>query len=180
MKRSLIVFVVLTAMLSGAFLWQQKVEAQNTPPMTEAHIARIRSNCVEAQSTLNQLHTSDALLRVNQGQLYELISTKLMAPFNARVALNKMDASKLLVVSNDYDRELAVFRTNYKLYEEAMSRTLKINCLNQPVAFYDSVTETRAKRKAVHANIVNLKADIQSYKAEFDTLRANTFKELAQ
>jgi len=180
MKRSLIVFAILTATLGGAFLWQQKVQAQDVPLMTEAHIAKIRSNCVEAQSTLNQLHTSDALLRVNQGQLYELISTKLMAPFNARVALNKMDASKLLTASNNYDQELAAFRANYKLYEEAMSRTLKINCLNEPVAFYDSVTETRAKRKTVHSNVVNLSTDIQDYKAEFNALEANTFKESAE
>jgi hypothetical protein len=176
MKRILIVFAAFAVTLSGAFLWQAKVEAQDSPPMTEAHIARIRSNCIEAQSTLNQLHTSDALLRVNQGQLYELISTKLMAPFNGRVALNKMDATKLIAVSTDYDRELMAFRANYKLYEESMSRTLKINCSNQPVAFYDSVGETRAKRKVVYSNTLNLKTYIQKYKAEFDVLEKSVPK----
>jgi hypothetical protein len=177
MKRFLIVSTVLATALSGAFLWQARVEAQNTPPMTEAHIAKIRSNCVEAQSILNQLHTSDALLRVNQGQVYELISTKLMAPFNGRVALNKLDATKLIAVSSDYDRELMAFRANYKLYEESMSRTLKFNCTNQPVAFYDSVGETRAKRKIVYNNTLNLKTYIQKYKAEFDALEKAAPKE---
>lgn len=177
MKRTLIVFAALAVTLSGAFLWQAKVKAEETPLMTEAQIARIRSNCVEAQSTLNQLHTSDALLRVNQGQLYELVSTKLMAPFNARAALNKMDVASLINVLNDYDRELASFRVNYKLYEEAMSRTLKINCTNQPVAFYDSVSETRTKRKLVHTNVVNLKTNIQEYRTEFDALEKGVFKE---
>ena len=176
MKRILIAIAILAVATSGAFLWQASVQAQDAPLMTEAHIAKIRSNCVEAQSTLNQLHTSDALLRVNQGQLYELISTKLMAPFNARVTLNKIDGTKMIDVSNDYDRELAAFRINYKAYEEAMSRTLKINCLNQPVAFYDSVNEARTKRKITHANILNLKTNILQYKAEFDALEKNTLK----
>jgi hypothetical protein len=170
MKRFLITIAVVTVTLGGAFVWQSRAQAEDTPLMTEQHIARIRSNCVEAQSNLTQLHTTDALLRVNQGQLYELISTKLMAPFNGRVAVNKMDAAKLITVSGNYNRELMAFRANYKLYEEAMSRTLKINCTNQPVAFYDSVTETRDKRNATHNNIVNLKTYIQKYKTEFDTL----------
>ncbi len=177
MKRFLIVFVVLTVAIGGAFLWQASVQAQDAPPMTEAHIAKIRSNCIEAQSALTQLHTSDALLRVNQGQLYELISTKLMAPFNGRVALNKLDATKLITVSTAYDQELMAFRANYKLYEEAMSRTLKINCINQPVAFYDSVGETRDKRKVVYNNSIDLKTYIQKYKAEFDALEKNVPKE---
>jgi hypothetical protein len=177
MKRFLIVLAILTVATSGAFLWQAKAEAQDAPPMTEAHIAKIRSNCIEAQSVLTQLHTSDALLRVNQGQLYELISTKLMAPFNGRAALNKLDATKLIAVSASYDQELAAFRANYKLYEESMSRTLKINCINQPVAFYDSVGETRAKRKIVYTNSLNLKTYIQKYKAEFDALEGSVPKE---
>src|SRR5688500_8599766 len=112
--------------------------AQSTP-MTEAHIDRIRANCVEAQSTLTQLHASDALLRVNRGQLYESISTKLMAPFNSRVTAAKLDSATLVTVAAAYEQQLNDFRSSYKLYEEAMTKTLRLNCTNQPVAFYDSL-----------------------------------------
>lgn len=138
--------------------------------MIEEHIARIRSNCVEAQSTLNRLHTSDALLRVNRGQLYELISTKLMAPFNSRVALNRLDGTELTAAAVNYERELIAFRANYKLYEESMSRALKINCVNQPVAFYDNVGDARSKRKAVHASTVKLNDLIEKYRDQFEAL----------
>lgn len=152
------------------------VRAQSAP-MTEAHIQRIKANCVDAQSVLTQLHASDALLRVNRGQLYESISSKLMAPFNSRVALNKFDGSKLVAQSATYETQLNDFRSTYKSYEEAMSRTLRINCVNEPVAFYDSVAEARIKRQQVHQTIVALQKTIQNYKAEFESFAQQLEKE---
>lgn len=137
--------------------------------MTEAHIERIRDNCVDAQSVLTQLHASDALLRVNRGQLYESISTKLMAPFNSRVALNKYDGSKLIEQSATYERQLDDFRSSYKSYDEAMTKALKINCVNEPVAFYDSVADARTKRQAVHQSTLALQETLQNYKDQFET-----------
>jgi hypothetical protein len=170
MKRILVAAILLGTLL-GAGLFYTAVKAQ-TSPMTEEHIERIRVNCVDAQSILSQLHASDGLLRVNRGQLYESISTKLMAPFNSRVALNKYDGSKLVEQSALYERQLNEFRSNYIAYEEAMTRTLKINCVNEPVAFYDSVGETRAKRQLVHQSTITLHKTIQGYKDAFEAFAA--------
>lgn len=170
MKRFLIFgLLCITAIAGTTSVYSIVTRAAQAPPMTEAHIARIRSNCVEAQSTLDQLHASDALLRVNRGQLYESISEKLMAPFNSRVALNRLDGTGLIRVATDYERQLADFRTKYQEYEEAMSQTLRINCMNEPVAFYDSVSDTRAKRQKVHASTVELHKLIGDYKNELGT-----------
>jgi hypothetical protein len=178
-KRYLVFVSVIGMALVGVVFLQAVVKAEEPAPMTEAHIERIRSNCIEAQSSLNQLHASDALLRVNRGQLYESISTKLMAPFNSRVALNHLDSAGLPAIASQYEQQLATFRLSYQQYEEAMSRTLKINCTNQPVAFYDSLGDTRTKREAVHASTVELHKTIQNYKAEFEAF-AKKFLELAK
>jgi hypothetical protein len=168
MKRFIIVLsVFITATIAGV-VWHVSAQAESAP-MTEAHIARIRANCVDAQSTLRQLHASDALLRVNRGQLYESISTKLMAPFNSRVSLNRLDGVSLVAVAATYESQLTYFRLSYQQYEEAMSGILKINCTNQPVAFYDSVADARAKRKKVHESTVALHNTIGEYKKEFET-----------
>src|SRR5687768_4010153 len=132
MKRYLFVMIIFAATI-GSILGANAIVKAQAQPMTEAHIARIRANCVEAQSTLTQLHATDALLRVNRGQLYESISTKLMAPFNSRVALNQLDGAKLVSITAMYEQQLAEFRINYQQYEEAMSSLLKLNCVNQPV-----------------------------------------------
>jgi hypothetical protein len=176
MKRFSSLIVVAVVATVGAFLWHASVQAEASAPMTEAHIARIRSNCVEAQATLNQLHASDALLRVNRGQVYESISTKLMAPFNSRVALNKLDGVSLIATATNYERQLNDFRTKYQQYEEAMSQVLKINCSNQPVAFYDSVADTHEKRMRVHDSTVTLQKTIQDYKDTFEAF-AKRFEE---
>lgn len=160
-------------MLAGAFVTQQLAHAVASAPMTEAHITRIRNNCVEAQASLSQLHASDALLRVNRGQLYESISEKLMAPFNSRVALNRLDGAQLVSTATDYERELADFRTKYQQYEEAMSDTLRINCKNEPVAFYDSVTDARDKRQKVHESTMVLHETIGDYKDQFEAFAKN-------
>lgn len=144
--------------------------------MTDVHIERIRSNCVEAQTTLRQLHASDALLRVNRGQLYESILTKLMTPMNIRIGANQLDNKDLVFIASQYDQQLASFRLKYQQYEEAMSKTLKLNCTNQPVAFYDSVTDTRNKRKLTHESTVLLHKTIQTYKIQFEAFEKK-FKE---
>ena len=167
MKRFFILSAFVIAATLGGLFVQSRVQAQEAS-MTEVHIERIRSTCVKAQSTLTQLHASDALLRVNRGQLYELISTKLMAPFNSRVAINRMNGAALVTVATNYESQLGVFRVSYQQYEEAMSRTLKINCKNQPVAFYDSVGDTRDKRKKVHESTLQLQETVQLYKTEFE------------
>ena len=151
-----------------------------SPPMTEARIERIRANCVEAQSTLTQLHASDALLRVNRGQLYESISTKLMNPFNARITSNKLDVTALGTITASFEQRLNEFRANYKQYEEAMTKTLRMNCTNQPVAFYDSVADTRAKRQQVYLSNQALQDTIGQYKLAFDAFKQKFLQENGQ
>jgi hypothetical protein len=180
MKRSLILISIGAVTIFGVLFWHSIAYAQSGTLMTEEHIARIRSNCIEAQSTLSQLHTSDALLRVNRGQLYESISTKLMTPFNSRATLNRFDVTKLSSVAADYERELIAFRANYKSYEESLSQALKINCENQPVAFYDNVNDARTKREIVHENTTNLTGIIQKYRDEFEALAKTIPKEVTQ
>jgi hypothetical protein len=167
MKRISISLLLLGVITISGIIWQSSVRAQNIP-MTEAHIERIRDNCIDAQSTLRQLHASDALLRVNRGQLYESISTKLMAPLNSRITLNRLDGVNLVSIATTYESQLNYFRQSYKQYEEAMSQTLKINCMNQPVVFYDSVADTRAKRKKVHDSTLALHNTIREYKSSFE------------
>lgn len=171
MKR-LATFIMIALAMSGVFIVPSQVGAQDQP-MTESHIERIKANCVEAQTQLTRIHTNDALLRVNRGQLYERILTKLMSPFNSRVALNNLNGSTLVSVSATYEQQLMAFRTYYREYDESMTATLKINCINQPVAFYDSVVVTRSKREKVHESTGQLQQSIQNYKKEFESFAAS-------
>lgn len=173
MKQIGLLVIIFSVIISGAGLWQAHAQSE---PMTEAHIARIRTNCVDAQTTLNQLHTSDALLRVNRGRIYESLATKLIVPFNSRIAANQLDGRSLVDIYATYEKHLAEFRSNYQSYEESMSDALKINCVNQPVSFYDKVNETHTKRQKVHASTVALHKTINNYKDAFEAF-AKKFEE---
>jgi hypothetical protein len=166
MKR-LLTFILLI----GISLFLTAIVASNTQAQTvisDEHLARIRSNCVESQASLRQIHASDALLRVNRGQLYELISTKLMAPFNSRISLNKLDGVMLVSTAVQYEQDLDTFRAAYKQYEGTMSRVLTINCIAQPAEFYIGVEDTRNKRNQVHDSVIILQKTIEQYRSEFE------------
>lgn len=176
MRRIIIGIAVAVALLGGVASVARAQEAPAAAPMTDEHIARIKANCSAAKVTISRLHASDALLRVNRGQLFESISTKLMVPFNSRVALNQLDSGKLVSITSVYGKELDGFRTDYQHYEEAMSQLLQLDCEKQPVAFYDAVASVRTKRAAVHTRAEALQKATRDYKEAFESF-ATSFKE---
>lgn len=167
----LVVGAVFTVALSA--IGVVSAQAQDVLPITDQQIQRIRTNCVSAKSTLNQLHASDALLRVNRGQLYESMSTKLMDRFNTRAARNNFSNTGLVTATVAYGHTLDTFRTDYQAYEEQLSTALGIDCTKQPVEFYDAVDAARTKRNQVHGDIVQLDAYIDQYRSELTNFETN-------
>ena len=94
-----------------------------------------------------------------------------MAPLNARIASNKMDGRELGSITLQFDKQLAVFRASYTEYGRAMDRTVAIDCVKNPVEFYESVAQSREKRQALYHEDQALVTLVESYKAEFETFR---------
>lgn len=163
----LTLFGALVAVAVPAILFAH-ASAQSTP-MTEDQINRIRTNCISTKNTLTQLHASDALLRVNRGQIYLSMTTKLMSRFNARVSNNDANVKDLTTVTDSYGSALLSFQNDYKAYEEQLSSVLKIDCSKEPVAFYDAIAIARTKRAQVHNDVLSLHQYIDTYKTTFDT-----------
>jgi len=138
------------------------VSAQDNPISNE-QINRIYTNCTLTKNTLNQIHASDALLRVNMGQIYESMSNKLMTRFNNRVANNNFDNKSLKSVTDSYNSTLDTFRTDYKRYEEHLTAAINIDCKKQPVSFYDAISSARSDRGRVHNDIVKINQFIDQY-----------------
>lgn len=163
-KKAVIIFGAIllgvTASLNIAF-------AQDIP-MTDAQINQIKASCLSAKDTIAQLHANDALLRVNRGQMYESMGTKLMTRFNDRVDSNHLNSKYLVSVTQDYNTALTTFRNDYQVYEESLSSALKIDCTKEPVSFYDAVADARTKRAQVHTDVTKLHQHIDQYKSAFD------------
>lgn len=133
--------------------------------LTEEQLKRISANCLSIKNTLNQLHVSDALLRVNRGQIYDAMGTKLMNNFNSRLTSNGKDAKGLQAITSGYQTALESFRNDYREYESKLSIAIKIDCDKQPSEFHAAIEEARAKRAAVHTDVLRLHQYIDDYRS---------------
>lgn len=165
MALCLIVAALVSSVLFG-------VASAQTTPMTDEQIGRIRVSCLSTKSTLNRLHANDALLRVNRGQIYESMSTKLMTQFNNRATNNHFDTKSLSAVTQSYGTALAEFRIDYMSYEVQLANAINIDCTKEPVSFYDAVALAKTNRAQVHADVVKLHQYIDEYNAAFDVFTA--------
>lgn len=175
MYRYLIFVLVAVLVLTGSV-----VRAQDQTPMIldDSQIAQIKTNCVATQSTLGRLHANDALTRVNLGQQYEVIATRLMAPMNSRIALNKLDGLELTRTAIDYKKQTEEFSKNYTQYEQTLSGVLDMKCQDQPVAFYDGVSLARERRQVVRNSVIKLESLTKQYADQFSDFRTKILSEI--
>jgi len=167
MARAKYFFFFAFTVLAGSALLAGSPALAESGPVTDQQLVQIRARCSEVQAMLSRVHANDALLRVNRGQLYERLSTKLTVPLNSRIVLNRLDGSSLLSVTSRYEQHLNDFRAYYQTYEEQLSATMRINCTKQPAKFYESLQVAREKRQVVHDSAQQLAKDIGEYKQAF-------------
>jgi len=136
--------------------------------LTSEQVQRIQANCQSMKSTLNQLHVSDALLRVNRGQFYESVASKLMDRFNSRLSTNGIDILQLTDATTQFRSTLNTFRSMYHDYEKQLSAAIAIDCTKQPEAFHQSVQAARTKRTAVHSEVLKMNQYMTDYKTAVD------------
>ncbi len=148
--------------------------------LTDDQLKAITTNCVAIKGTLNQLHASDALLRVNRGQIYEAMATQLMDRFNSRLAGNSLDATGTVAVTKSFRTTLDTFRSDYQTYEHQLSAALGVDCVSQPAAFYDATEAARTSRTKVHADITELNQDIDDYRSAVNDFLINFLRVSAE
>lgn len=162
--------MTLTSFL-GVFL-VMTTSAQSTA-ITQNQYDLITSNCTTLKATLNQLHSSDALLRVNVGQTYESILTKLMKRFNERVANNNLNGDDLEVVAADFEAKLNNFRNDYVVYERQLSLVIGIDCQLEPQTFYNNLSMAQAYRSKLHQDVLDLNQLMDKYSVTIDAFKAS-------
>jgi hypothetical protein len=169
-KLILLGFVVTVLVCGVSFI--KMASAQNDEP-TDAQIQLVQNNCLTLKSTLNQLHASDALLRVNMGQLYESMAIKLMNGFNGRIENNNLNSDSLVSVTKSYNAILDNFRNDYQAYEEQLSTAINIDCQNHPTLFYNAISSARTYRDKVHSDVLGLNQSITQYQSTTDQFESD-------
>lgn len=149
----------------------QPARAESISTLSETQLTQVRANCTIIKNSLNQLHASDALMRVNRGQLYEAIGSKLMSNFASRVANNNLNNSSLLATSQDYQSQLAGFRNDYILYEKALSTAIGTSCTEDTANFVSNIDKARQLRMTIRSDVENLNNLIGNYYDKFTAVK---------
>lgn len=157
--------------LLAATLAVQPTSALENAILSDAQIQSIRDNCVQAKLRLQQLHVSDAALRVNLGQRYENLGRRLMAPLNARIAANNLDGVDLAQTTVRYTNEYKTFSNRYLTYDESIESALAIDCNQNPVTFYAAIENARENRAQVAKSEAELYQIAQRYGKQVEAFR---------
>lgn len=160
-----IIFVALVSLLSVGVLATFFGTPAKAEDLSPDQIEHVKTNCVSIKNGLTQLHASDALLRVNRGQVYEAMGTKLMDNFNERLSSNQLDNKAMMTVTGNYRSALNSFRLDYIAYEKKLSEAIRIDCVSQPNTFYATTQEARELRTKVHEDVLRLHRLIDDYRS---------------
>lgn len=169
-------FLVLTAFVTAAVLSVGELPvraADQTTQISDAQAEQVQRNCKQAQSTLQRLQTTDVATRINRGRIYENLLNRLIAPFNARVSLNRFDASSLTAASAQISKQFTNFKSDYQSYADSFAKLLTINCESDPHGFYSLLVDARTARQKVSDDITALDAGLSQYTDAFKTLSAS-------
>jgi len=168
-----IIFVALASLLTVGLLLPLTTTSARAEDLTPDQASRVKENCVSIKNSLGQLHASDALLRVNRGQVYESMAAKLMDTFNDRLAGNRLDNKAMTTVTGNYRSALTTFRTDYIAYEQKLSEAIRIDCATQPNTFHAALEQARTLRTKVHDDVVRLHRIIDDYRSSVSDFLLN-------
>lgn len=162
MRRFIIAVTLVATLFVGALLFTHSVQAAEK--LTPDQLTKIKSNCTTIKASMSQLHSSDALLRVNRGQLYVSMANNLMDNFNSRLSSNGLDNKAMTTVTASYRSAFDKFFNDYIVYEQKLSDALRIDCQSNPQEFHDAVQAARELRFTVHNDVQKLHRAIDDYR----------------
>lgn len=157
--------VALSFMVSMRPVHAQEISNQHTP------VDRLQARCDTVQATIRRLHTTDGLLRVNIGQVYNDISAQLMARLNSRLALNRVDSTQLVEITSDFESARLRFSSTYNEYETAVSALLKTDCKARATEYYAQLLIARDARHKLSTSIQELNDLVSEYRVAVEQLK---------
>lgn len=147
------------------------VAAQELVQAEHSAVDAVKAQCQSLKVTLRQLHTNDALLRVNVGQTYNTISAQYMARLNSRLVLKKLRSTEVVAITDKFEAQRRVFAERYNEYDSAISKLMAIDCKTQPTDFYAQLVAARDARHKLSSAVGDLNDSLTDYRVEVERLR---------
>lgn len=170
-KKSIFGAIVSLVFAGGIFV---VVAYAQTDTLTPEKQTIITQSCILSQTTLQRIQHNDTATRVNRGQGYETILSRLMTPLNTRATSNGYNASATVLIDTTkrYQQAFGSFKNHYNNYDNAISSALKIKCKTKPVEFYGYLEEARKQRQTLAGDVDNLSSLIDEYRVGVTKLRS--------
>ncbi len=142
--------------------------------LTPEKQALVVQTCVSAQTVLQKIQHNDAATRVNRGESYETLVSRLMTPLNTRATSNGYNNSAPLLINttSKFQQALDNFKKDYENYDNAASSALKTKCKEKPAIFYGYLEDARTQRQTVANDVTNLSSLINDYKTNVQKLKS--------
>lgn len=159
--------------IASVFVLAENASAQSAD-LTPEKQAIVVQTCVSAQTVLQKIQHNDAATRVNRGQAYETIYSRLMTPLNIRATSNEYNNSAplLLGTTNKFQQALDDFKDDYEKYDNSVSSALKTKCKDKPAVFYGYLEDARSQRQDVASDVATLSALTSEYRANVLKLKS--------
>ena len=139
--------------------------------MPRTNVDRLQERCDTVEATIRRLHTTDSLLRVNTGQVYNDISANLMAKLNGRLAINRKDSTELVEITNQFELARSTFSSSYNDYEKSISSLTKIDCKSHPAEYYAQLLVARDSRHELAISVEGLNSLVSDYRVAVEKLQ---------
>ena len=156
------IFIAISAsvLLMGSPVLAEDVKSDSAKKATALQGQKIVRECKNIQNQLGRLRSNDALIRVNLGQNYEVISSRLMANLNTRIVSNKLNGSELVALSAEFSENLEYFR---EIYERDLTKLSHMDCSKAADKFYDQLEIVRYQRSELNFNTTKLHEIAEEY-----------------
>lgn len=155
-------------------VFAQPAGAAESSELSFEKLEEVKANCVEVQVVMQKIQYNDAATRVNRGQGYESLVTRMMIPMNGRTAVNGLSSSaaNLAGITTNYQQSLDNFKNTYERYDNALTLALRIKCQEKPADFYKLLTEARKQRSNVAHEVATLSEYIEAYRQAVIKIKA--------
>lgn len=158
LKRSFIVIfsLVFAAIASGL------VDSSQVRALSNQRLEIVKSNCKSSQVTLKQIQYSDTATRISRGRDYQQL-IKLMATFNSRLALNKIDAGSTSTLTANMETQFDGFQQTFIKYGDQIASLINMNCQAKPADFYSQLEQLRNQRQSLAKEVDSISKLLDQY-----------------
>ena len=96
-----------------------------------------------------------------------------MARLNGRLAINKLDSSKLVNITNNFESARLKFNSNYNDYDTAMTELQRASCLDNVADYYKKLIVARDARNRLSEDVKTMNDLLIRYREEVQAVKGS-------